>query len=609
MPFRSDPPPSPKVHRMPFGAELQPDGSVAFRIYAPGVPSIQLEIEGAHKLQPLPQRSPGWFRLTTAEASAGSLYRFVLPDGTRVPDPASRFQPRDLSGPSQVMDPTAYVWNCATWKGRPWHEAILYELHIGTFTPHGTFSSATSKLDHLADLGITAIELMSVADFAGNRNWGYDGVLLYAPDSAYGQPDDMKAFIDAAHARGILVILDVVYNHFGPEGDFMPEYFPQIRSDRHNTPWGRAFNFDAPGSAEVREFVIQNALYWIEEFQLDGLRLDASHAIIDESPKHVLDELRDRVEAATCGRPIHLILEHEQNISQRLRRDALGKPTSYTAQWNHDITHLLAAVLGKSCDDRTQDDSGETDKLSRAISRGFVIAAEESGRDNVNAHVPPTAYIDFIQTHDLIGNRIFGDRLHSIADPAAVRAIAAILLLSPQIPLLFMGQEWAASTPFPFFSDYHGELAEAVRKGRCDQLAHQDPAPSPEELARAPNPQAESTLRSAQLRWDELNQPEHATWFQWYRRILAVRTREIIPLLSDLTDTSSRYEVLGPGVFHVSWKLQSSELHLAANLCSTSTTAFPQVPGRELWTEGEQQGSNAGPWSIRWTIGDQTTES
>ncbi len=280
---------------MPFGAEVLTDGRVRFRIFAPAASSMRLQIEGVDELLALVSEGNGWYCLTTDRASAGTRYTFRLPDGIAIPDPASRFQPEDLGGSSEVIDPEAFPWSCPDWKGRPWEEAVLYELHLGTFTREGTFQSAIEKLDHLAALGITAIELMCLADFAGNRNWGYDPVLLYAPDSAYGRPEHMKAFIDAAHARGIMVILDVVYSHFGPEGNYLSRYFPQILSPRHTTPWGSALNFDGLGSGEVRELVMQNALYWIEEFQVDGLRLDASHAIIDDGPRHVLDDLRDRV--------------------------------------------------------------------------------------------------------------------------------------------------------------------------------------------------------------------------------------------------------------------------------------------------------------------------
>ena len=595
--------PASSIHTMPFGAEAQDGGGVRFRIYAPALDAMELQLGDSTDPLPMTSEGDGWFALTVLQASAGTRYVFVLPDGTEVPDPASRYQPEDVHGPSEVIDPAAYSWQDKDWKGRPWEEAVLYELHVGAFTPEGTFLSALGKLDHLAELGITGIELMCLTDFAGNRNWGYDGVLLYASDSAYGRPEDVKAFIDGAHARGMMVIADVVYNHFGPEGNYLPRYFPQAFTDRHETPWGQALNFDGPGSEPMRELIVQNALYWIEEFHIDGLRIDASHAMIDESPRHVLDELRERVLDAAGRRTVHLILENEQNIEERLKRDPKGKPLGYTAQWNHDITHLLAAVLGKSCAERKDDDGGETGKLGKALAQGFVIAAQEGGRVDAGCSVPPTAFVGFIQTHDLIGNRVFGDRISHIVAAGALHAIAAIYLLLPQVPMLFMGEEWGATTPFPFFCDYHGELADAIRKGRCEQLTKLDPAPSEEELKRAPDPQAEATLRSAQLRWSELDEPEHHGWFDWYKRILEVRKQAVVPLLAGLQSACGRVEVLGPGALKVAWTLAAgATLHLAANLCEGEKAGFGGTQGKLLWLEGTEAEGRLGAWSVRWSL-------
>ena len=357
-----------RMHDMPFGASLEGGGNVRFRIYAPAQPSVKLALEDREPLA-MQTDGAGWHELTTSEAKAGSRYRYQLGDGTQVPDPVSRYQPEDVSGASEVIDPSSYAWKDTGWRGRPWNEAILYELHVGTFTKEGTFCSAVDKLDHLADLGVTALELMCIAEFPGNRNWGYDGTLFYATDSAYGRPEEVKAFIDAAHTRNIMVILDVVYNHFGPEGNYMPEYFPDIVTDRHMTPWGQSLNFDGEHCDVVRDYVIHNALYWLEEFHADGLRLDASHAMIDDSPRHFLDELRERVDALSNAenRHIHLILENETNIAAKLQRDDQGKPLNYSAQWNHDITHLLSAAFGNLCahKDGAQEDTGKLAKAPR----------------------------------------------------------------------------------------------------------------------------------------------------------------------------------------------------------------------------------------------------
>jgi malto-oligosyltrehalose trehalohydrolase len=274
---------------------------------------VDLEISGAPGPLAMTPTGGGWYELVTDQAKVGSRYRFVLPDGMKVPDPASRYQPEDVHGPSEIVDTTQWTWNDGSWTNHPWHEAVVYELHIGTFTPEGTFQAAIAKLDHLASLGVTAIEIMPVADFPGRRNWGYDGVLPYAPDCSYGRPEDLKALVEAAHARGLMVLLDVVYNHFGPDGNYLPVYAPQFFTNRHKTPWGAAVNFDDSGSKEVRDFVVGNALYWVQEFHMDGLRLDAVHAIVDDSPRHILTELAERVREAAGNRPVHLVLENEEN--------------------------------------------------------------------------------------------------------------------------------------------------------------------------------------------------------------------------------------------------------------------------------------------------------
>jgi malto-oligosyltrehalose trehalohydrolase len=337
-----------RMHSMPFGAEFR-DGRGRFRIWAPAQSALTLVIEGRAPIR-MQSAAGGWYE-SIVEAEAGAQYRFALSDGTLVPDPASRYQPHDVDGPSELIDPQAYGWSMPAWRGLPWEEAVVYELHLGTFTPDGTFSAAIEKLDHLASLGITAIELMPIAEFPGRRNWGYDGVLPFAPDATYGRPEDFKAFVDAAHARGLMVLLDVVYNHFGPIGNRLGAYAPDFFTDRHKTPWGDAINYDGPGSAPVREFAIHNALYWIDEYCLDGLRLDAVHAIVDTSPKHVVVELAERVRALVAAqqRQVHLVLENEANLARFLERTDDGRPRNCTAQWNDDVHHCLhVAATGEA---------------------------------------------------------------------------------------------------------------------------------------------------------------------------------------------------------------------------------------------------------------------
>jgi malto-oligosyltrehalose trehalohydrolase len=363
------------------------------------------------------------------------------------------------------------------WKTGGTEESVIYELHIGTFTSDGTFRAAIDKLDDLVELGVTAIELMPIADFPGARNWGYDGVYLFAPDATYGRPEDLKVLADAAHANGLMIFLDVVYNHFGPDGNYLDAYACQFFTDRHKTPWGAAINYDGPDSRPVRNFMIHNALYWLEEFHFDGLRLDAVHAIIDDSEMHLLEELADRVRDTFCGeRHIHLILENEENEAHRLKRGPGGEPRIYTAQWNDDVHHVLHTAATGEDAGYYAEYRGDTDKLARSLAEGFAFQGEMMAyrgepRGEPSAHLPPTAFVAFIQNHDQVGNRAFGDRLTASTPAEAVRAIAAIYLLAPQIPMLFMGEEWAAAQPFPFFCDFEAELGEAVRKGRREEFA------------------------------------------------------------------------------------------------------------------------------------------
>ena len=590
-------------HALPFGAELVPEGGVRFRFFAPGAKSVRLVIEGRDALA-MQADGHGWHELLVGDAGAGARYLYELPDGMRVPDPVSRFQPEDVAGHSEVVDPGAYGWGDRAWQGRPWAEVVLYELHVGAFTPEGTLAAAVGKLDHLVSLGVTGIELMTLSDFAGRWNWGYDSVLLYAPDSAYGRPDDLKAFVDAAHARGIAVVLDVVYNHFGPEGNYLPRYFPEILSKKHTTAWGPALNFDGECSEQVRELVIENALYWIDEYNVDGLRLDATHAMVDTSERPILKELASRVQAFAGKRHVHLVLENENNIARLLTRKAGGAVDCYTAQWNHDIDHLLGAGFMGGMDERAQDDKGETERLGKALSEGFVIAAQEHKEEyEAGCHVPPNAFVSFLQSHDLVGNRIFGERVTSLLAPEVVRALVAVALLLPQTPMLFMGEEWGATSAFPYFCDFKGDLGVAVQKGRCEQISKL-PGVSQEDLKNAPDPQAERTFRSAGLKWKELGEPEHRAWMELYQGLLRVRRERVVPLLRGLGERCGTYRVVGPGRLAMEWKLAGERwLRVEANLWHEARGGFPPVRGEVIWREGEVgDGDGLGAWGVRWSV-------
>jgi malto-oligosyltrehalose trehalohydrolase len=594
---------------MPFGAEFQSGGSVRFSLWAPSHDRIGIQIsDDAEAALSMQREADGWHRLTTDRAGPGSRYRFILPDGFAVPDPASRYQPADVHGPSEVVDPEDYAWQDRDWHGRPWNASIIYELHVGSFTEAGTFLAAIDRLDHLLELGVTVLELMPVADFPGRRNWGYDGVLPFAPDSSYGRPEHLKALIDAAHARGLMVILDVVYNHFGPEGNYLSLYAPQFFNSRHQTPWGAAINFDADGSSNVREFFIHNALYWLEEFHLDGLRLDAVHAIADDGPVHILQELAQRVRGAALPRSAHLILENEHNQARWLQRGARGEIALYDAQWNDDAHHVLHVAASGEAEGYYADYIGHTDLLGRTLAQGFAFQGElmpyrAAARGEPSAHLPPDAFIAFIQNHDQIGNRALGERLSAIADPAALRAVTALYLLLPQIPMLFMGEEWHSRRPFQFFCDFGAELGEAVRNGRRQEFARFEAFRDAGERASIPDPQAVATFDASKLDWERLDDPLHAATLRWYRDLLAVRRRHIVPLLPELR-RGGEYSIVDDGALIVRWHAASgAELTLMVNLSAHSTPGFPAEPGTLLWQEGRTEaGGTFSPWSLRWTL-------
>ncbi|MBV8652568.1 MAG: malto-oligosyltrehalose trehalohydrolase, partial [Alphaproteobacteria bacterium] len=401
-------------HVLPFGAEPVAEG-VRFRLWAPSASAVRCAIEGAAPRElPMASESGGWFSLTTDAVRPGSRYRYIV-DGLAVPDPASRHQPGDVHGPSEVIDPSAYDWRDESWRGRAWEEIVLYELHSGTFTPSGDFAGIARRLDHLVRLGVTAIELMPVADFPGRRNWGYDGVLPFAPDGRYGRPEDLKRLVEACHERGLAILLDVVYNHFGPDGNYLHAYAKDFFTRRHATPWGEAINFDGPASAPVRAFFIHNALYWLEEFHLDGLRFDAVHTIRDDRSPGILTEIAQAIRTRFAGeRPIHLILENDANSAPLLARED-GAPRLYTAQWSDDIHHALHVLTTGKTDGYYADYAEQpAAKLGRALAEGFSYQGEASPfrggkrRGTPSAQLPPAAFVSFLQNHDQVGNDALG---------------------------------------------------------------------------------------------------------------------------------------------------------------------------------------------------------
>ncbi|HXX16604.1 MAG TPA: malto-oligosyltrehalose trehalohydrolase [Candidatus Eremiobacteraceae bacterium] len=596
------------AHVMPFGTQLLSAGGVRFSLWAPAQDRMRLVIQGIPEPVLMAKQSEGWHVLHVPQAKPGTRYQFLLQDGLKVPDPASRFQPDDVHGLSEVIDPHSYRWNSSRWTGRPWHESILYELHVGAFTPEGTFRSAIQKLDHLVNLGVTAIELMPLADFPGRFGWGYDGVLLFAPDSSYGRPDDLKALVDAAHDKGLMMFLDVVYNHFGPEGNYLPSYAPFIYTERHHTPWGKAINFYGPHSSTVRDLIIHNALYWLEEFRFDGLRLDAVHAITDDSPKHILQELAERVRASVGSeRHVHLVLENYANQSRFLIRTLDHQPMWYSAQWNDDLHHALHVAATHEGAGYYTDYVGDLQKLGRGLAEGFAYQGEPSAfaggkRGEPSAFLPPVSFVSFIQNHDQVGNRALGERLTMLAKTPAVRAVASVFLLAPQVPLLFMGEEWAATSPFPFFCDLSGDLRDAVREGRRKEFASFPEFRDAEKQAQIPDPVSASTLHSARLRWDEIQSPQHQDWLAWYQSLLALRHSEIVPRLPHFPAHSGTF-LVRDSYLRVNWKLTDhSELQLQACLSDQPAATPFDFQGRLLWRQGNPTPEFTPPWSVLWSI-------
>ena len=599
-----------RSHPMPFGAALLQEGGVRFRLWAPGAASMTLRLHepgGLHE-QAMRRSGDGWHECVVREASAGTRYAYVTPQGLAVPDPASRFNPDDVHAASQVVDPHAYEWHDDSWTGRPWDEAVIYELHVGTYTPPGTYSAAMERLGELAALGITAIELMPVADFPGRRGWGYDGVLLFAPEAAYGTPDDLKRFIEAAHGHGLMVLLDVVYNHFGPEGNYLHAYCPEFFNSAHQTPWGAAINFDGNRSRTVRDFFVHNALYWVEEFHLDGLRMDAVHAIRDDSSTHICCEIAEALaQGPGRERHVHLVLENDANESRFLAREASGRACHAVAQWNDDLHHA-AHVLATGEGDGYYADYADAPiaHLGRALAEGFAYQGEPSlfrggeRRGEPSAHLPGTAFVSFLQNHDQIGNRAFGERIDALAPwPERIEALLACLLLSPHVPMLFMGEEHAASTPFLYFCDFGPDLAAAVSQGRREEFKRFAAFHHESARARIPDPNDEATFHASVLQWHEREHLPHAQRLALVRELLAARRLWLVPRLSGLRK-GGRHQVEG-GLLRVQWALGAGGIwHLEAHFGAAATTT-PGPAGTVVY-EHRAEGDRLMPDGVRVTL-------
>ncbi|MGE7367780.1 malto-oligosyltrehalose trehalohydrolase [Neorhizobium sp. NPDC001467] len=588
-----------------WGAEYVAAGEVRFRLWAPGQQEVKLRLDGEDT--PMTGAGDGWFEILATGVEPGTPYQYVLDDGLAIADPASRAQKADVHGPSLVIDPTAYPWQETDWRGRPWEEAVIYELHVGTFAEGGTFRSAMERLPHLARLGITAVEIMPVAQFAGNRGWGYDGVLLYAPHSAYGSPEDFKAFVDAAHGLGLMVLLDVVYNHFGPDGNYLPACAPDFFHPDTPTPWGAAIAYDKD---PVRRFFIENALYWLEEFNLDGLRFDAIDQIRDESEKHVLVEIAERIRSENPDRHIHLTTEDNRNVTFLHERGKDGTVPLHTGEWNDDFHNVIHVIATGETDAYYQDFEKEPHRhLARVLAEGFahqgdVAPSTGEKRGSPSTHQPPTAFVDFIQNHDQVGNRAFGERLLTLAGQDRVEALLAVLLLSPHIPLMFMGEEMGEERPFLFFTDFHGDLAKAVREGRRKEFTgHAGFRAGEGDTSEIPDPNAEKTFTACKLDWNRLESETGRQWTAFVERLLTLRRGNIVPLLAGARGHAGNIAAVEGGMIAVSWTLGGATLSMAANL-SDSPAKRPNLPGNILYeTTGTRDGKSADdgdlpPWSV-----------
>jgi len=542
-----------------LGARLSPAG-VEVCVWAPAARSVELVVEhepaAVHCLR---AERDGYFSAQISALAAGALYRYRLDGKGPYPDPASRFQPRGPNGPSMVVDPRAHRWNDHAWRGARMHGQVIYELHVGAFTPEGTFDAAAGKLGELAALGVTLIELMPVAEFPGRWNWGYDGVQLFAPYHGYGDYDGLKRLVDAAHAQELGVILDVVYNHLGPTGNYLPCYAQSYFTDRHANEWGEALNFDGADSAPVRALFIENACHWVGEFHLDGLRLDATQSMHDAGEPHILAEIGQRARAAASPRRILLIAENEP---QQVRCLAPAEHGGFglDALWNDDFHHSARVAATGNRDGYFHDYCGSAQEFVSAARRGFLYqgqyyAWQKKPRGTPLTHEPAAALVHYLQNHDQVANTLSGMRLHAITSPALLRALTAVLLLAPQTPMLFMGQEFAASAPFPFFADHEPQLARKVHAGRREfvrQFAHYATAAA---QARIPDPAAPETFQRAKLDWDE--RARHAPTWQLHRDLLRLRREDAVigAQRRDRLDGA----VLAEGAFVLRWFSDSGE--------------------------------------------------
>jgi maltooligosyltrehalose trehalohydrolase len=522
----------PKVsRRLPIGAEVVP-GGVHFRVWAPRCKRVEVVFESPSGSWPVEREleveKDGYFSGLVPEAGAGALYRLRLDDGDAFPDPASRFQPQGPHGPSQVVDPSTFEWTDKKWAGVRRDGQVIYEMHAGTFTPEGTWEAAARNLPALAELGITVVELMPVAEFPGEFGWGYDGVDLFAPYHVYGTPDDFRRFVDRAHTAGIGVILDVVYNHLGPDGNYLKQFSGSYFTNRYKNDWGEAINFDGEDAGPVREFFLANAGYWVEEFHLDGLRLDATQDVHDASEEHILEAVTRRVREAGGKRSTYIVSENESQDT-RLVRPAGEGGYGHDALWNDDFHHSTAVALTGRNEAYYTDYKGSPQEMISLVKYGYLYQGQryswqEKRRGTSALGLPPAVFVNYLQNHDQVANSARGERCHKLASPGTFRALTALLLLGPGTPLLFQGQEFCASSPFLYFADHNPDLAEAVRRGREEFLSQFPSIAQPGMQAGLPVPHERGTFERCKL--DSTEREEHAPCYALHRDLLRLRRED-----------------------------------------------------------------------------------
>ncbi|ART63882.1 malto-oligosyltrehalose trehalohydrolase [Kushneria marisflavi] len=577
-------------YRCHYGATVLDDHRTRFTLWAPDAETVRLELSrtpgGEPEVLSMEKGQNGHFALEL-ECPPGAHYRYRISDDLAVPDPAARAQHEDITGPSVVIDPQGHGWKNSHWQGRPWHETVILEVHVGVL---GGFDGVRKRLQDWAGMGITAIELMPVNEFPGARNWGYDGVLPYAVEASYGTPDQLKAMIDEAHGLGLMVFLDVVYNHFGPDGNYLPHYAGDFFTGER-TPWGDEIDFERP---QVRDFFIDNALMWVEEYRFDGLRFDAVHAINNDG---FLREMSERIKAQVNDtRHIHLMLENERNSASLLE-------STYTAQWNDDIHNVLHALLTGEHEGYYADYCDHaTDKLASALHGGFIFQGQNDrhghSRGEPSGHLPPTAFIAFLQNHDQVGNRAMGERLISLVDQERLEAATALLLLCPMIPMLFMGEESGEQHPFLFFTDHRDELADAVREGRRSEFADFSHFKDEKTRAQIPDPNAVSTFEQSCLKSESMDDPEAAMWRTRYMTLLDIRHAEIIPRLPGTRPMGA--VPLGEGAILAHWRMgDGTVLAIAVNL-GKQRVSIDAPEGQRLYELGESDDATTlAPGAVR----------